>query len=162
MTLSTVWFSDLFSDNKMETAQKMVSIQKQRSMEALDKLRTYALDSRRSSAVSGISGMSTWSHGRTTPRSLAGRRTVSTTNAPDPQLVDTAAKFVQEIIDKAKNEAAAKINTETLVRINLDHLNLKQLINIGRIQCSLCFELTEQRKTAGLPNLLKKKRQDLN
>ena len=33
-----------------------------------------------------------------------------------PQLVDTAAKFVQDIIDKAKNEAAAKLNTETLVR----------------------------------------------
>ena len=153
MTLSTFLFSDLFSDNKMETAQKMVSIQKQRSMEALDKLRTYAVDSRRSSAVSG---MSTGSHGRTTPRSIAGRRTVSTTNAPDPQLVDTAAKFVQEIIDKAKNEAAAKLNTETLVRINLDHLNLKQLINIGRNQCSLFFELTEQRKTAGLPNLSEK------
>ena len=81
----------------METAQKMVSIQKQRSMEALDKLRTYAVDSRRSSAVSGIGS---GSHGRTTPQSITGRRTVSTTNAPDPQLVDTAAKFVQEIIDK--------------------------------------------------------------
>ena len=103
----------------METAQKMVSLQKQRSMEALDKLRTYAVDSRRSSAVSG---MSTGSHGRTTPRSIAGRRTVSTTNAPDPQLVDTAAKFVQEIIDKAKNEAAAKLNTDTLVRIYFAHL----------------------------------------
>ena len=103
----------------MESAHKMVSIQKQRSMEALDKLRTYAVDSRRSSAVSGIS---TGSHGRTTPRSIAGRRTVSTTNAPDPQLVDTAAKFVQEIIDKAKNEAAAKLNSETLVRIYFAHL----------------------------------------
>ena len=98
----------------MDTAQKMVLIQKQRSMEALDKLRTYAVvDSRRSSAVSGIS---TGSHGRMTPRGLSGRRTVSTTHAPDPQLVDTAAKFVQDIIDKAKNEAAAKLNTETLVR----------------------------------------------
>ena len=97
----------------MDTAQKMVSMQKQRSMEALDKLRTYAVDSRRSSAVSGIS---TGSHGRATPRGIAGRRTVSTTNAPDPQLVESAAKFVQELIDKAKNEAASKLNTETLVR----------------------------------------------
>ena len=99
----------------METAQKMVSIQKQRSMEALDKLRTYAVDSRRSSAVSGIS---TGSHGRGTSRGklITDRRSVSTTNAPDPQLVDSAAKFVQELIDKAKNEAASKLNTETLVR----------------------------------------------
>ena len=86
----------------METAQKMVSIQKQRSMEALEKIQTYAVDS---------------------PRSIAGRRTVSTTNAPDPHLVDTAAKFVQEIIDKALNEAAAKLNTDTLVRISLDHVD---------------------------------------
>ena len=95
----------------METAQKIVSIQKQRSMEALDKLRTYAVDSRRSSAISGIS---TGPHGR--GKLIAGRRSVSTTAAPDPQLVDSAAKFVQELIDKAKNEAAAKLNTETLVR----------------------------------------------
>ena len=130
----------------METAQKMVSIQKQRSMEALDKLQTYAVDSWRSSAVSGIS---TGSHGRTTPRSIAGRRTVSTTNATDPQLVDTAAKFVQEIIDKAKNEAAAKLNTETLVRIYFDNLNFCQFINIGKIKCSLYLELTKLRTAAG-------------
>ena len=97
----------------METAQKIASVQKQRSMEALDKLRTYAADSRRSSAVSAVS---TTSHGRVTPRSIGTRRTASTTNAPDQQLVDTAAKFVQEIIDKAKNEATAKLNSETLVR----------------------------------------------
>ena len=133
----------------METAQKMVSIQKQRSMEALDKLRTYAVDTRRSSAVSGISGISTGSHVRTTPRSIAGRRTVSTTNATDPQLVDTAAKFVQEMIDKAKNEAAAKLNTETLVRIYFDNLNFCQFINIGKIKCSLYLELTKLRTAAG-------------
>ena len=100
-------FSDI-----MESAQKIVSVQKQRSMEALDKLRTYAVDSRRSSAVSGIS---TGSH-LATYRGTNGRRTASITNAPDPQLVDTAAKFVQDIIDKAKQEAAAKLNAETLVR----------------------------------------------
>ena len=98
----------------METAHKLISVQKQRSMEALDKLRTYAVDSRRSSAVSAVS---TTSHGRTTPRGLTPRRAVSTSNAPDPQMVDTAAKFVQEIIDKAKNEAATKLNTDALVRI---------------------------------------------
>ena len=101
-------------------------MQKQRSMEALDKLRTYAVDSRRSSAVSGISTASC----RTTPRSIAGRRTVSTTNDPDPQLVDTAAKFVQEIIDKAKNEAAAKLNSETLVSVDFLYFRLRHLSNI--------------------------------
>ena len=33
----------------------------------------------------------------------------------DPQMVDIAAKFVQEIIEKARNEATAKMNSETLV-----------------------------------------------
>ena len=33
----------------------------------------------------------------------------------DPQMVDIAAKFVQEIIEKARNEATAKMSGETLV-----------------------------------------------
>ena len=34
----------------------------------------------------------------------------------DPQMVDIAAKFVQEIIEKARTEATAKMNSETLVK----------------------------------------------
>ena len=34
----------------------------------------------------------------------------------DPQMVDIAARFVQEIIEKARTEATAKMNSETLVR----------------------------------------------
>ena len=37
----------------------------------------------------------------------------------DAVVIDAAAKFVQEIIDKAKNEASAKLNHETLELIGL-------------------------------------------
>ena len=37
----------------------------------------------------------------------------------DAVAIDAAAKFVQEIIDKAKNEASMKLNHETLELIGL-------------------------------------------
>ena len=37
----------------------------------------------------------------------------------DAVVIDAAAKFVQEIIDKAKNEASSKLNHETLELIGL-------------------------------------------
>ena len=40
----------------------------------------------------------------------------------DPQMVDIAAKFVQEIIEKARNEATVKMNSETLVKETLSLL----------------------------------------
>ena len=36
--------------------------------------------------------------------------------------VDTAAKFVQDIIDKAKTEAAKKLNSEQIVSFSADIL----------------------------------------
>ena len=132
---------------------------KQRSMEALDKLRTYTVDTRRGSTLSSISGHASTVHSAKvtqsvqphslikcslaaailslcliiemlvitqrislqmspcTPRS---RRATSTSTAPiniisnDPVMMDTAAKFVQDIINKAKNEATKNINNETL------------------------------------------------
>ena len=47
----------------------------------------------------------------------------------DEVAIDAAAKFVQEIIDKAKNEASMKLNHETLELIGLAersrcHLNV--------------------------------------
>ena len=140
----------------MEAASVLV---KQRSMEALDKLRTYTVDTRRGSTLSSISGHASTVHSAKvmpsvqphslikcslaatilslcliiemlvitqrislqmspcTPRS---RRATSTSTAPiniisnDPVMMDTAAKFVQDIIDKAKNEATKNINNETL------------------------------------------------
>ena len=38
--------------------------------------------------------------------------------------VDTAAKFVQDIIDKAKTEAARKLNSEQIVRKQQKSLKL--------------------------------------
>ena len=38
--------------------------------------------------------------------------------APDPELMDTATKFVQEIIEKAKVEAAIQIKEEKIVSNN--------------------------------------------
>ena len=38
----------------------------------------------------------------------------------DALVLEVAAKFVQEIIDKAKNEASTKLSSETLVSIKLD------------------------------------------
>ena len=35
----------------------------------------------------------------------------------DSLMMDVAAKFVQDIIDRAKTEASSKLNPETLVRI---------------------------------------------
>ena len=50
----------------------------------------------------------------------------------DAVAIDAAAKFVQEIIDKAKNEASLKLNHETLELIGLAepsrcHLNVWEL-----------------------------------
>ena len=45
------------------------------------------------------------------------RQSVNTPAAvEDPQMVDIAARFVQEIIEKARTEATAKMNSETLVK----------------------------------------------
>ena len=42
--------------------------------------------------------------------------------------VDTAAKFVQDIIDKAKTEAAKKLNSEQIVSTKYNEQNIVSTI----------------------------------
>ena len=55
----------------------------------------------------------------------------------DPQMVDIAARFVQEIIEKARNEATAKMNSETLVKLSLlknylyDEFHFQELLGLS-------------------------------
>ena len=51
------------------------------------------------------------------PEKVRERKGSRDATAPDPELVDTATKFVEEIIEKAKLEAAKKIKSEKSVSI---------------------------------------------
>jgi hypothetical protein len=56
--------------------------------------------------------------------------------APDPELMDTATKFVQEIIEKAKVEAAIKIKEEKIVSNNCHSPTQPQLeLELDLIMC---------------------------
>ena len=52
-------------------------------------------------------------------------------------MVDIAARFVQEIIEKARNEATAKMNSETLVKLSLlknylyDEFHFQELLGLS-------------------------------
>ncbi|XP_023346873.1 uncharacterized protein LOC111715735 [Eurytemora carolleeae] len=94
-----------------ESTSRMV---KQRSMEALDKLRTYTgnPDSRRPSSTS-VQMLVNSINASVRPIKADGGRADGKADT-DPEVIDNASKFVQDIIEKAKVEAARRLDTENL------------------------------------------------
>ena len=117
--------------NVANVATKMVVLQKRRSMEALDKLRTNISEvaspkpvkkmscgsPRPPSRISGggsprppsRGGIAAVMVGSGLAMGGSGMRSCSLNESEDSELVDTAAKFVQEVLDKAKIEASKRM-----------------------------------------------------